>query len=218
VDGYLSRARINKSLGIRDWTRANEIIRDWEIAGTSEPVAPSGMPVAQACEAFMADAEAQRLSESSLKKYRVLLINPRRPENPEKYSPSLLTFCVEKGNQFIHQITPTELTRFRAQWKDGATSGGKKLERLRAFGRFVVDQGWWAENCALKLKRPKVTDPPTMPFTREEVAALLAACDKYIDWRGQTGQDNAQRCGLSSCSCGTRLCVSAMPPVALWTA
>jgi hypothetical protein len=29
--------RVNKSLDIRDWTRGNEIIRDWEIAGTIQP-------------------------------------------------------------------------------------------------------------------------------------------------------------------------------------
>jgi integrase len=32
-----------------------------------------------------------------------------------------------------------------------------------------------------------------MPFTRNEVAALLAACDQFIDWHGATGQENAQR-------------------------
>jgi hypothetical protein len=61
VDGYLASERVNKSLGIRDGTRANEIIRDWEIAGTVQPTTPAGMPVREACEEFLADAEAQRL-------------------------------------------------------------------------------------------------------------------------------------------------------------
>ena len=121
------------------------------------------------------------------------LVNPRNQEEPDKYSPSLSVFCSETGLQFTNQITLAALTRFRGQWKDGAISGGKKLERLRAFGRFLVDRGWWIENLALKLKRPKVTDPPTMPFTRNEVAALLAACDQITDWHGATGQENAQR-------------------------
>lgn len=193
VDGYLSGVRVNRSLDIRDWTRANQIIRDWEIAGSVQPATPSGMPVTQACESFVADAEAQRLSESTLKKYRVLLTNPRRTENPEKYSPSLSAFCAEAGIQFTTELTLPALTRFRGQWKDGAIASGKKLERLRGFGRFLVDHGWWPENFSLKLKRLKVTDPPTMPFTPGEVAALLAACDKFIDWRGNTGQENAQR-------------------------
>src|ERR1039457_7684723 len=120
----------------------------------------------------------------SLKKYRVLLINQRKPENREKHSPSLLQFCAEAGLQFTTQITLPELSRFRGQWKDGGISGGKKLERLRAVGRFFMDRGWWSENLALKLKRPKVKDAPTMSFTREEMSALLAACEQYTDWHG----------------------------------
>jgi integrase len=193
VDGYLASERVNKTLGIRDWTRANEIIRDWEIAGAVQAAAPAGMPVMEACEEFLADAEAQRLSDASIKKYRVLLVNPRNPEEPNRYSPSLSVFCAEAGLQFVNQVTLAALTRFRGQWKDGAISSGKKLERLRAFGRFTVDRGWWTENLALKLKRPKVTDPPTMPFTRDEVTALLAACDRYTDWHGVTGQENSLR-------------------------
>lgn len=193
VDGYLAGERVNKSLDLRDWTRANEIIRDWEIAGTIKPEARAGTPVRDAYDAFLADAEAQRLSDASLKKYRVLLINQRKPEAREKYSPSLTEFCAEKGIQFSTQITLPVLTCFRGEWKDGAISGGKKLERLRSFGRFMVDHGWWPENLALKLRRPKATDPPTMPYTRNEIAALLAACDQLTDWHGQAGQENAQR-------------------------
>ena len=193
VDGYLAGERVNKTLDLRDWTRANEIIRDWEIAGSIQPEVRAGTPVGDACDAFMADAEAQRLSESSLKKYRVLLINQHGPEERKRFSPSLLQFCAEAGLQFTTQITLPELTRFRAQWKDGPISGGKKLERLRAVGRFFVDRGWWSENLALKLKRPKVKDAPTMPYTRDEMSALLAACGQYTDWHGHAGQENACR-------------------------
>src|SRR6266571_3250664 len=89
VDGYLAGTRVNKTLDLRDWTRANEIIRDWEIAGTIQPLERAGMPVGEACEAFMTDVAAQRLSDASLKKYRVLLINQHPPEDLEKFSPSL---------------------------------------------------------------------------------------------------------------------------------
>lgn len=193
VDGYLASERVNKSLGIRDWTRANEIIRDWEIAGTVPAAAPAGVPVTEACEACFADAEAQRLSEASIKKYRVLLVNPRNQEEPDRYSPSLSVFCSETGLQFTNQITLAALTRFRGQWKDGAISGGKKLERLRAFGRFLVDRGWWKENLALKLKRPKVSEPPTMPYTQNEIRDLLAACDQFTDWHRVPDMENAHR-------------------------
>jgi integrase len=193
VDGYLAGVRVNKSLDLRDWTRANGIIRDWEIAGAIQNEVRTGMPVREACDAFMADAEARQLSDASVKKYRVLLINERLPDVMDKYSPSLAEFCAATGVQFTTEITLLVLTKFRGQWKDGAIAGGKKLERLRSFGRFLVDHGWWKENLVLKLKRPKVIDPPTMPLTREEFAALLAASDEFTDWHGHVGQDNAKR-------------------------
>ncbi len=64
----------------------------------------------------------------------------------------------------------------------------KKLEALRAFFRFCWESDWIPSNPAIKLKPPKITDPPTMPFSREEVAQILAACGQY---RG--GRANAQR-------------------------
>jgi integrase/recombinase XerD len=193
VDGYLAGKRVNKSLDIRDWTRGQEIIRDWEIAGTVRPQERAGMPVSDACEAFLADVEAQCLSERSLKKYKVLLVNQHSPEDRKRFSPSLKAFCAENSIQFTSQLLLPELTRFRGEWKDKAVSGGKKLERLWAFGRFLVERGWWTENWAHKLKRPKVKDTPTMPYNRDEVSALLAACDQFTDWHGHAGQENAQR-------------------------
>src|SRR5579871_994010 len=193
VDGYLSGRRVNQSLKLRDWARALQMARDWEIDGTIQPAAKAGTLVREACDAFLGDAAARHLSDASLRKYRVLLINQRKPENREKYSPSLAEFCAENGVKFTTQITLPVLIRFREQWKDGAISGGKKLERLRSFGRFLVEHGWWAENLALKLKRPKVTDSPTMPFSHQEITALLAACDQFTDWHGRADQDNARR-------------------------
>ena len=193
VDGYLAGKRVNKTLDLRDWTRANEIVRDWEIAGSIQEAPRAETTVIEACVEFMADVEAQRISEASLKKYRVLLINRRRPENREKHSPSLTEFCVENSIEFTSQITLPALTRFRGEWKDGAIAGGKKLERLRAFGCFLLDRGRWKENLALKLKRPKVIDPPTMPYTQEEVTALLAACNQLTDWHGLADQENTRR-------------------------
>lgn len=193
VDGTLQGRRVNKSLDLRNWARASEIIRDWEIARTVTEEKIAAVPVQDACEAFLSDAAAQHLSEASLKKYRVLLVNERRPENLDKYSPSLSEFCGANGIAFTNQLVLPALVRFRAAWKDGALSGSKKLERLRAFGRFLVDQGWWQENLALKLKRPAVADPPTMPYTHEEVLSLLTACEQFTDWHGQPGRENARR-------------------------
>ena len=196
LGGWSAGRQARSTAGSSGTGRApTSIIRDWGNR-RQHPASRSraGTSVSEACGCVFAPAfEAQRLSEGSLKKYRVLLINRHGPEERKKFSPSLLQFCAEAGLQFTSQITLPELTRFRAQWKDGPISSGKKLERLRAVGRFFLDRGWWSENLALKLKRPKVKETPTMPFTRDEMSALLAGCARYIDWRGHTGQENSCR-------------------------
>src|SRR5580698_1172981 len=64
VDGNLAGKRVNRSLNLRDWTLANSIIREWEIAGSIQSQEKIATPVGEACDAFMADAKAQRLSEA----------------------------------------------------------------------------------------------------------------------------------------------------------
>jgi integrase/recombinase XerD len=201
VDGFLAggRKRINKSLKTANWTKANEIVRDSEIAGRlmldgpDAPEEPTGVLVRKACDDFLADLKAQHLAESTMKKYRVLLINHRKPEDVEKYSPSLDEFCGVNGIKFVHQINTPVLVKFRGEWKDAGLSGGKKLERLRSFGRFLFDLEWWPQNFALRIKKPKDDSKPTMPFTHDQVKALLDACCRLPDWHGKLDQENSKR-------------------------
>ncbi len=171
----------------------NEIIRDWEIARAVTEEVKSSVPIRDACDAFIEDCEARHLKPASIKKYLVLLLNEHGPEDRKRFSPSFCEFCAANGIQFTTQVKLETLSHFRAGWKDGALSGSKKIERLRAFGRFLVDRGWWRDNVAAKLKRPVVKFPPTMPYTDDEIAALMAACDRFTDWHKHEGQPNAQQ-------------------------
>jgi integrase/recombinase XerD len=193
VDGTLQGEKINRSLKLRDWGRANEIIRDWEIARCVTDEMKSAVPIRKACDAFLDDAKVRFLRDSSIKKYQVLLVNQRKPKDRDRFSPSLCEFCAAKSVQFTSQIKLDLLNQFRAEWKDHALSASKKLERLKAFGRFLVDHGWWKDNLAKKLRRPVVKDAPTMPYSTEEVAAMLAACNDFPDSHHHTGRDNAKR-------------------------
>ena len=178
VDGMLVEKRILKSLDMRDWQKAQETIRDWEIEGAPVKEELKQHAVEHCVDEFMADAKARGLREPTLKKYRVLLENVR--ENKiATHSPSLIEFCAGKGLRFVEQLDLSWLKQFRAQWADKNIASQKKLERLRAFGRFATDHGWWPENYPQKIKAPTVTDAPTMPFTIDEVTRLLAACNDY---------------------------------------
>ncbi len=101
-----------------------------------------------------------------MKKYRVLLKQLRQ-------------FAVERGYLFVKQLDLQALRQFRQSWQDGGVSARKKVERLRAFYRFVHESGWVKENAAKRLKAPQVHEPPTLPFCKDEMVKILAACEQY---------------------------------------
>jgi len=156
---------LRKSLGIRDWQKAQDLIRKWEADGrVVEEAKPTS--VIEACEKFLTDAEARNLREPTLYKYRLLFRQ-------------LQEYANDNGLQFIFQFDLDWLRRFRATWTNRNMAARKKLEALRAFFRFVHEAGWIPTNPATRLKPPKVSDPPTVSFTPEQVSKTLGACDRY---------------------------------------
>jgi integrase/recombinase XerD len=181
VDGFVGSRDMRKSLGIRDWLRAQGAARALEV-GEPEPTSdlsptlrswspqrPKGVPnVAQICEAFLADALARGLRESTIYKFRLLL---KRLEE----------FACSNSFQLLSEITIDDLRRFRASWPNRNFAARKKWEALCVFYRFAHDSGWIDTNVCSKLKAPKTVDRPTMPLTTDEVTAILVACDAYPD-------------------------------------
>ncbi len=179
ADGTLNGEEIRKSLGLRNWEKAQALIREWEAGGPAEDEEPP-ISVKEACEDFIADAEARKLSEATIYKYSLLFRQ-------------LQDFGDDCGVRHLDEFNTRLTRRFRATWKDSAISALKKLERLRAFFRFAHEAGWVSENPALRLKNPKFSQRPTMPFEREEMIQILCGCDQYGDNYGRTGQANARR-------------------------
>jgi integrase len=70
------------------------------------------------------------------------------------------------------------LRKFRASWPNQNLGALKKLEYLRALLRFHESQ-WIDDNPARKLESPKVQQAPTMPFTPDQMAKILSACEDY---------------------------------------
>ncbi len=174
MDGILAGQEMRKSLRLRDWQKAQSLVRQWEAEGEvkqqSEPMTVKG-----ACDEFLQDAQARGLREPTLYKYRLLFRQLR-------------DFAAENGLRFIREVNLPMLRKFRAQWPNQNLAALKKLESLRNFFRFVHENQWTADNPARRLKNPTVRDRPTLPFTREEMTAILRACDTYPKER---------RCGLA---------------------
>ncbi|HXJ93078.1 MAG TPA: site-specific integrase [Terriglobia bacterium] len=179
ADGFFGRDEIRKSLDTQDWEKAQGIIRKWEAEG-EQTKDPEPVTIAQATQDFLRDAEARGLRPPTLYKYRLLF---RQMES----------FAQGEGFRFLREFDLGALRKFRAGWPNHNLSALKKLECLRAFFRFAHESKWIDDNPARHVARPQISDRPTMPFTREEVIRILAACDRYGDNYGRTGQANARR-------------------------
>ena len=126
------------------------------------------MTIKAACDSFEADAKARELREPTLYKYRLLFSR-------------LQTFADKRGLRYVAELNLDTLREFRNSWPDHNLAALKKLERLRAFLRFAHDSGWVEDNCARKIKNPKITQPPTMPLSKAEITKILSACFDYPD-------------------------------------
>jgi len=182
VHGSLAGRKVRKPLHTRDWEKAKDEVRGWN----SEPDKGHSCEdhhlktVADAWDGFLADLESRKLHLSTVRKYKLL----RR---------QMEEFARKRGIRFLVEFDTPRVTEFRSIWKDGQRSSAKKLERLRAFFRFARDQNWVQENPAAKLKSPKVTLCPTLPYTRDEMIRILSAVDRYADEMPKHGTENARR-------------------------
>jgi integrase/recombinase XerD len=167
VQGSLAGEWIKKSLGLTSWEAATDLVRGWEVGGGIGRHRREIPSVADAIDKFLVDAESRELKATSVRKYRHFL------------KKQLLPFAVSSRRTRLQQFDVEALRAFRASWKFKASTQQKKLETLRAFFRFCASAGWIEFNPAPAVKLPKVHQVPTLPFTEEDVAKLLKACERF---------------------------------------
>jgi integrase len=181
VDGFLGNREIRQSLKTQNWEKAQEKVRGWEADGKQPDPRAESEPttIERAWEQFLADARARNLRPPTLSKYWLLR---RRIED----------FAQRQGLRFLREFDLAMCRSFRAGWLKNLAAL-KTLERLRAFFRFAQEEGWISDNPARRVKKPNVSDPPTMPFTRAEMSGILTACDVYHHHHPKAGAMNALR-------------------------
>ena len=160
-DGIVGGKEIRRTLKTRNWQRAIKLVRDMELAD-KEP--DERITIDHVCESFLQDAKARGLRQPSLERYDPLFTR-------------LKEFATSEGLSYINQIDLDTLRRFRAQWTSKNYGARNELERLRALLRFAHDAGWTSDNPARKLKAPRIESAPSLPFTRDEMTRILAACE-----------------------------------------
>jgi integrase len=180
VQGTLAGANVRQSLNLTSWETGQRIVRDWEANGRIGQIKGSVPTIPEAIAKFLEDGTARGLSAASMGKYALLL--ERR----------LVPWAASEGYRLLRQLDVSECRDFRASWPDAPLSASKKLERLRTFFKFCMESGWLDTNPAKRLAMPKVPRTPTLPFTAEEMDAIMRACETY-PIKGIYGKRNRQR-------------------------
>src|SRR5205085_7099358 len=79
VQGSLRGEYIRRSLDLRSWQAASDLVRGWEASGTVGVVKPDVPTVKEALDKFFQDAAARGLTEATIKKQKNILENRLLP-------------------------------------------------------------------------------------------------------------------------------------------
>jgi site-specific recombinase XerD len=105
----------------------------------------------------------------------------RAPETQRKHRRVLAylnEYCTRESIRFVDHITVETMDGY-AIWRDKINwTWIKEIEILRQFFNFCIEREWTRKNPAKALKRPHLLDANDVePFTKEEIARMVAACD-----------------------------------------
>ena len=91
----------------------------------------------------------------------------------------LVAFCDKKNVTMLSELTLEHLEKYRQQWAGTPITRRKRQNRLRSFYIYCQRHRWVTENTAALLCPIKVTNPPTLPLTREQYARELECAVLY---------------------------------------
>lgn len=169
-------AYIRRPTGFRDWNEARKYQATMEETG-EPPKPPKGKE------------SVEQLSEKFLQNMRVENKNPETIRKYEQLFKKLKAFATEKGIRFVSEFDLPTLADFRETWKDGDLSRQKKQERLRAVFRFAQARKMTEHNPAADLGRIKVKLKQVVPFTDDEMAAIVKASTSRINDEKRTSAE-----------------------------
>jgi len=161
IDGTLNGKRYRRAAKTTDWQKALRKLAALESAGEDQ----TGKTLVEALAAWDSYLVTQRLRDSTLVKY-------------SRLTRQFSAWCDEQGYVMVGQITNDVLDVFRASRKHiAANTSIKELQTFRTFFSFCVSRRWCTANPAKEIKLPRAKPNEVEPYTKEQLAAILAACD-----------------------------------------
>ena len=128
--------------------------------------------VAQAVDAYLADAVSRSVEASTLRKLETI------------FRKQFLAWTRAQGFEYLNELDLDALLNFRNTWEDGPLAKQKKQSRVIGFFWACVRRRYLTENPAIGLGKIKVVQIPTDYFPPEEFERILDATSLYGDPRG----------------------------------
>jgi len=142
-----------------NWARAIRHMAELEAGG-----GPIRKPIDEATEAFLSNRPVE---PSTARKYKRILAR-------------LTDFAQKSGAATVDRLTLESLDAYRATRKLKPLTWSKELQLLRTFFEFCRKRKWCEENPAKDMEMPSDPKPrPREPYTAEEIARIVAACDAF---------------------------------------
>jgi integrase/recombinase XerD len=145
------------------------------LPSASHEIRPRPRPrvaVAQAVEAYLADAVSRNVAQSTLDKLETI------------FRKQFLVWMRVEGIEYLDELELDTLLKFRNTWEDGPLAKQKKQSRVIGFFWACVRRRYLTENPAIGLGKIKVVQIPTDYFPPDEFERIIAAT--YIR-RGDRG-------------------------------
>ena len=180
VRGSVNGEKVKRrALDLTNWEKAQEKTRLWEIQGStalttkdrlrsndkpplkgesdSGSDGPGLISIDESVKRFFAHLDNCDLSPATIKKNRVVI------------QKQLADFCLDRGFIYLSRLGINELDDFIGTWKDSPISKVKKMERLKSFFRFCSSRKLNFDDPSVALRKPKVIDSPTLPFSSDQM-------------------------------------------------
>jgi site-specific recombinase XerD len=153
---------VRESLKTRDWKHAEEIKQQWEEQG-KKPARPAPLvKLEDFRKRFNLNMATEGKSHETIRKY-------------EQLFKQLEAFAFKKRIQFLTEFDLPLLEEFRSEWPDGDLAKQKKQERLRSVFKYAHNRKLIESNPASELGKIVVKPKQVVPFTDNEMSAILDA-------------------------------------------
>jgi hypothetical protein len=194
IDFRKDGIRVHKSAHLTDSDKARALEESWmrdsetaleSVIASQEKPDPKPITLDEAWQKFLDQAKARKLSPTSIYKYNLLRKGMQKFAEQQRDREKCKAGRKKRGLHLLRDFDIDILEMFQSDWALGEVAALKILERLKSFFRAATARKWIAENPALTLRGPKPKLRPTLPFTDEEMARILAAIEKYPNKSGK---------------------------------